>query len=46
MRSVIKISKTIEEAVDMALEELGVNEEDVHVEVLAEPSKGFRVNRQ
>ncbi|MCF6461572.1 RNA-binding cell elongation regulator Jag/EloR [Clostridium sp. Cult3] len=41
MRSVIKISKTIEEAVDMALEELGVNEEDVHVEVLAEPSKGL-----
>lgn len=41
MRSVVKISKTVEEAVDMALKELGVNEEDVHVEVLEEPSKGL-----
>lgn len=41
MRSVVKISKTVEEAVDMALKELGVNEEDIHVEVLEEPSKGL-----
>lgn len=41
MRSIVKMSKTVEEAVDMALKELGVNEEDVHVEVLEEPSKGL-----
>lgn len=41
MRSVVKISKTVEDAVDMALKELGVNEEDVHVEVLEEPSRGL-----
>ena len=41
MRSVVKISKTVDEAVNIALEELGVNKEDVHVEVLEEPSKGL-----
>ena len=41
MRSVVKISKTVDEAVNIALEELGVNKENVHVEVLEEPSKGL-----
>jgi len=41
MRSIVKMSKTVEEATDMALRELGVNKEDVHVEVLEEPSKGL-----
>lgn len=41
MRSIVKMSKTVEEATDMALKELGVNKEDVHVEVLEEPSKGL-----
>ena len=41
MRSVVKISKTVDEAVNIALEELGANKEDVHVEVLEEPSKGL-----
>lgn len=41
MRSVVKVSKTVDEAVDIALGELGVSKEDVHVEVLEEPSKGL-----
>ena len=41
MRSVVKVSKTVDEAVHIALEELGANKEDVHVEVLEEPSKGL-----
>lgn len=41
MRSVVKISKTVDEAIDIALEELGANKEDVHVEVLEEPSRGL-----
>lgn len=41
MRSVIKISKTVEDAVDLALEELEVKKEDVSIEVVEKPSKGF-----
>lgn len=41
MRSVIKISRTVEEAVKEALIELDANEEDVSVEVIEEPSKGL-----
>lgn len=41
MKSVVKISKTVEEAIDSALEELGANKEDVHVEILEEPSRGL-----
>ena len=41
MKSVVKISKTVEEAVNSALEELGANKEDVHVEILEEPSRGL-----
>lgn len=41
MRSVVKVAKTVREAVDIALEELCVSETDVQVEVLEEPSKGL-----
>jgi spoIIIJ-associated protein len=41
MRSVVKVAKTVREAVDIALEELSVSETDVQVEVLEEPSKGL-----
>lgn len=41
MDYVIKVSKTVEDAVDEALEELGVSKEEVNVEVLEEPVKGF-----
>lgn len=41
MRSVIKVAKTIEEAVRQAIEELNVSESDIEVEVLEEPSKGL-----
>ncbi|NLY77122.1 MAG: protein jag [Tissierellia bacterium] len=41
MKSVVKISKTVEGAIQEALEELKVSKEDVKIEVLEEPSKGF-----
>lgn len=41
MKSVIKVSKTVEEAVKEALIELDAREEDVEIEVLEESSKGF-----
>lgn len=41
MKSVVKVSKTVESAVNEALEELGVGKEDVYIEVLEEPSKGL-----
>jgi len=41
MKSVVKVSKTVDEAIDIALEELGANKEDVHVEILEEPSRGL-----
>lgn len=41
MKSVVKISKTVEGAIQKALEELKVSKEDVKIEVLEEPSKGF-----
>ncbi|MBU5428376.1 protein jag [Tissierella pigra] len=41
MRSVIKVSKTIDEAVKEALMELNVSEKDVEIEVIEEPSKGL-----
>lgn len=41
MKSIVKVSKTVEGAIKEALEELNVSEEDVKVEVLEEPSKGF-----
>lgn len=41
MRSVIKTSKTVEEAIKDALVELSVREEDVEIEIIEEPSKGL-----
>ncbi len=41
MKSVIKNAKSIDEAVTLALEELGVTEDMVTVEVLEEAKKGF-----
>jgi spoIIIJ-associated protein len=40
MRSVIKVSKTVDEAIKQALIELDANEDDVNIEVIEEPSKG------
>lgn len=41
MEYVIKISRTVEDALKEALEELEVDEDQVEVEVLEEPSRGF-----
>ncbi|NLK42947.1 MAG: protein jag [Tissierellia bacterium] len=41
MRSVIKVSKTIDDAINDALLELNVGKEDVKIEILEEPSKGL-----
>lgn len=41
MRSVIKVSKTIDDAVSQALLDLNVGKEDVEIEILEEPSKGL-----
>lgn len=41
MKSVIKISKSVDDAVEAAIEELGVNRSEIEVEVLEEPTKGF-----
>ena len=41
MDSVEKEAKTVEEAVQLALADLGLSEEEVKVDVLSEPNKGF-----
>ncbi|WP_313233049.1 RNA-binding cell elongation regulator Jag/EloR [Tissierella praeacuta] len=41
MRSVIKVSKTIDEAIKEALIELNANKDDVEIEIIDEPSKGL-----
>ena len=41
MKSIVKIAKTIDDAVREALIELGADRDDVHIKVLEEPSKGF-----
>lgn len=41
MKSVIKVDKTVDEAIEQALIELNANREDVEIEILEEPSKGF-----
>ncbi|MCT4662540.1 MAG: protein jag [Tissierellales bacterium] len=41
MKSIVKTGKTIEEAVEAALAELGATKEDVSIHVLEEPTKGF-----
>lgn len=40
-REVVKEGRTVEEATDAALRELGVSREDVEVEVLAQPQRGL-----
>ena len=40
MRSVIKVAKTVDEAIKHALIELDANEDDVNIEIMEEPSKG------
>lgn len=41
MRSIEKSGRTVEEAVESALSDLGVSEDDVIVEVIEEPTRGF-----
>ncbi len=41
MRSVVKVSKTIDDAVEEALIELDVDKNDIEIEVLEEPSRGL-----
>lgn len=41
MRSVVKVSKTVEDAIEEAVRELGVDREDVYTEIVEEPSKGL-----
>lgn len=41
MKSIVKTAKTVDEAVNIALEELNAEKEDVTIEVLEEPSKGL-----
>lgn len=41
MRSVVKVSKTIDDAVEEALIDLGVKRNDVDIEILEEPSRGI-----
>lgn len=41
MRSVVKVAKTVEDAVNEALTELSVAKSDVEIEVIEEPSRGF-----
>jgi spoIIIJ-associated protein len=41
MDSVEKEAKTVDEAIELALDELGVSRDEVEIEILAEPNKGF-----
>jgi spoIIIJ-associated protein len=41
VKAVEKTAKTVDEAVYLALQELGVSREDVEIDVLEEPSKGI-----
>ncbi len=41
MRSIEKSGRSVDEAVEAALSELGVTKDDVTIEVLLEPSRGF-----
>ena len=41
MKSVIKVSKTVDEAIEQALIELDADKNDVKIEIIEEPSKGF-----
>ena len=39
----MKTGRTVEEAVEASLEELGVGQDDVEIEVLEEPNRGLFV---
>lgn len=41
MKSVEKVGRTVEEAVEAALEELGISRDQAEVRILEEPNKGF-----
>ena len=41
MDSVEKEAKTVDDAIELALEELGVSRDEIEIEILTEPSKGF-----
>lgn len=41
MKSTIKSAKTIEEAIELGLQELGLDRSQVEVEIIAEPTKGL-----
>ncbi|MFA5576713.1 MAG: RNA-binding cell elongation regulator Jag/EloR [Tissierellaceae bacterium] len=41
MKSIIKVSKTVEDAINEGLMELNVSKEDVEIEIIDEPSKGL-----
>lgn len=41
MKSVIEVGKTVDEAIEKALIELDANRDDVEIEIIEEPSKGF-----
>ena len=41
MKSVIKVGKTVDEAIEQALIELDANRDDVEIEIIEEASKGF-----
>jgi len=41
MREVVKNAKTIREAIDEALKELDITEDEAEIEILAEPNKGL-----
>ncbi len=41
MKSIVKTSKTVDEAIEIALSELDVDKEDASIEILEEPSKGL-----
>lgn len=41
MKSIIKSAKTIEDAVDLGLKELGLDRNNTEIEIIQEPTKGF-----
>ena len=40
-RTLVKSGKSIDDAVEAALKELGASRDNVQIEVMQEPSKGF-----
>ncbi|WP_026895540.1 RNA-binding cell elongation regulator Jag/EloR [Clostridiisalibacter paucivorans] len=41
MKSIVKTAKTVDDAIKLSLEELSVDMDDVSIEILEEPNKGF-----